>query len=388
VARIDVVEGRIGKVSVEGNKHYKTAFIQGYFKPVLQSKVAQNKEFEKALLLLNEFMDLKVTAVLQQGTEEGTTDVVLKVQDKAPFHVAVDYNNFGNRFVGQNRVGLGLFFGNLLTGGDSLNARGILAFPSKTGSPFEQIQYLAPVNTAGTKVGVTYANGATLVGRELAILDIRSKANVYGISVEHPLMRRRGGPRLDLERRLSFNIDRILLPLPRGRVASNDVVRRGAGHAQGNRQLRIRSSCGRRRRPGQGAASRALRDARPKSRRRWPWSGCPGWPARVPPGSRRGVGDADLVPAVLTGARYWICSNGDPVLEGNARMPRALRLSPPVSRLPKNRPSPTRFWPTKRFAEVVVATATWKGALSCTLRTTSVVPSSVPCCSTAVTLNP
>jgi len=59
VARIDVVEGRIGKVSVEGNKHYKTAFIQGYFKPVLQSKVAQNKEFEKALLLLNEFMDSK-----------------------------------------------------------------------------------------------------------------------------------------------------------------------------------------------------------------------------------------------------------------------------------------------------------------------------------------
>jgi hemolysin activation/secretion protein len=133
-------------------------------------------------------MDLKVTAVLRKGVAADSTDVLLKVEDRAPFHVGLDYNNYGNRFVGQNRVGLGVFGGNLLTQGDNASLRAFLPFPSSS-SPFYQAAYNVGLNNQGTRVGVSYANAALTVGQELAVLDIRSRANVYTAFASHPLTR-------------------------------------------------------------------------------------------------------------------------------------------------------------------------------------------------------
>lgn len=224
VARIDVVEGRIGQVTVAGNKHYTSAFIKSFFQPVVEAKVAQNRAFERALLLLNEFVDLHVTAVLKQGSATGTTDVVLHVEDKTPFHISFDYNNYGNRFVGENQAGLGVFAGNLIAQGDDLNVRAVEAFPARSGAPFLQAQYVIPVNHVGTKVGVTYANADTLVGRELSILNIRSKANIYGASVTHPLTRTETASVDVSAAYFNKNFNNSILGIPTSNDHLNDLV--------------------------------------------------------------------------------------------------------------------------------------------------------------------
>lgn len=104
--RVAILEGNFGETRIEGNRHYSKKFIDRFFAPARRSGVIQEGPVTRSLLILNELQDLQVQSVIQRGTKPGTTDIVLKVTDQTPWHVAVDYNNYGNRLVGQNRVGL------------------------------------------------------------------------------------------------------------------------------------------------------------------------------------------------------------------------------------------------------------------------------------------
>jgi outer membrane lipase/esterase len=52
VVEILVVEGRVGRLQVEGNRHYSEAFIRRYFAPVLEDQAFKMASLERALLLL------------------------------------------------------------------------------------------------------------------------------------------------------------------------------------------------------------------------------------------------------------------------------------------------------------------------------------------------
>jgi len=188
-ARLQVLEGKLGEVKVEGNRYYSTKFIKKYFAPVARDGAISYEDLQRSLLLLNEFSDLSVKSVLAAGTDPGSTDITLKVEDKKPFHVGLDYNNFGNPYVGENRAGLNLNWGNLAGQGDMLAVRSVFAFPSKTQTPFYQAAYVIPLCSRGTKLTLSYASADMKVGQELEILDIRGEANIYGISFGIPLQR-------------------------------------------------------------------------------------------------------------------------------------------------------------------------------------------------------
>ncbi len=189
VVRFEVMEGKLGEVKIEGNTVYKTGFIRDRFVGTGKDGILSYDLMQRSLLLLNEFSDLKVQSVLQPGKDVGTTDVILKVEDRTPFHVGVDYNNFGNSYVGDNRAGLGVSYGNMAYQGDLLNVRGVFPFPSKSSNPFIQGGYSMPVGLKGARAGLMYANSAMTVGKELEVLDIRGEASIYGLTYSIPITR-------------------------------------------------------------------------------------------------------------------------------------------------------------------------------------------------------
>lgn len=188
-ARIQVIEGKVGKVVIMGNRRYNEKLLRRFFSPALKKGVLHAESLQKTLLLMNEMPDVTVKAVLQKGAEDGTTDVVLKVEEKKFFHLGFDYNNFGNPWTGENRFGLDVVIDNLQGIADSLFLRGVTITPSSSTTPFLQAAYTVPVNREGTKASLSYANSDVRVGRELAVLDIRGKAEIYGLTVSHPLKR-------------------------------------------------------------------------------------------------------------------------------------------------------------------------------------------------------
>src|SRR5439155_20734173 len=79
ILEIAVLEGRIGKVEVQGATHYSADRIKAYAAPPKEEPVFNARQFERGMLLLNDLPGLKVESTLKPGTEVGTTDVALPV---------------------------------------------------------------------------------------------------------------------------------------------------------------------------------------------------------------------------------------------------------------------------------------------------------------------
>ncbi len=188
---IAVLEGRVGDIIVKGNKHYSSDFIRKGFTRVIDDKAIKHNSVEKSLLLLNEYPDLRVTAVLEAGKEPGTTDIVASVEDKLPLHGAVDYNNFGTNYVSKHRFGVELSLGKfLVVEGSSLTMRGLIG--AKTSElHYGTASYLMPLNNYGTKLGFSAQGGVFSVGNEFAELGITGNSFGYAINASHPFVKSR-----------------------------------------------------------------------------------------------------------------------------------------------------------------------------------------------------
>lgn len=185
---VQVLEGKIGEVTVEGNSRYSSDFLKSRFQSAVPDAGAKTQDFQRALFLLNELPDLSLKAVLTAGEKEGTTDVILTAIEDKPWHLTLGYNNFGTRLTGEHRFGLTADLSSVLTQGDRAVGRVLLATPSDN-TGFYQGSYTVPVNRSGTRVGLHYSNGSYTVGREIQVLDIRGDANIFSLSVDQPLAR-------------------------------------------------------------------------------------------------------------------------------------------------------------------------------------------------------
>lgn len=218
--RFEIVESKLGKVSISGNKRYSTEFIRWFLEPLKEGEIPNQGLLHRQLLLLNEFPELEASSVVNPGKEPGTVDLAIEVADSMPTHFTIDYNNFGSRYSGRDRVGATLDFGNLSGNGDRLILRGLRSLASR-GTTVGTLSYSMPVNNAGTKASVVLSNAAYGVGRDLEILDIRGEALVAGAFVSHPLVRK---PNWNLDVNAGFmyqNIEDTVL----GTTVSRDRLR-------------------------------------------------------------------------------------------------------------------------------------------------------------------
>ncbi|BFU94971.1 MAG: putative Hemolysin activation/secretion protein [Nitrospira sp.] len=190
VVNIAILEGRVGDIVVTGNRHYSTEFIRGSFAQAMEDNVIRNVALERALLLLNNYPDLKVSAVLEPGASTGSTNIQVKAEDKRPLHATVDFNNYGFNTISRYRVGAGVEAGNVLFDGATLNLNGIIGnHPDQLLFGFGA--YAVPLGVHGTKLVLSGSGGLFNVGAELAALGIEGRIQTFDVSVNHPFIKTR-----------------------------------------------------------------------------------------------------------------------------------------------------------------------------------------------------
>lgn len=191
-ASIKVLEGRVGQVIVKGeHPYYSDDFIKKHFTDLLRTdQIFDQAKLERAVLVLNENLKLNVSATLQPGTAPGTTDVVVTAMNSLPMSIGFDYNNFGNKYVGEHRFGATWDIGNLLKEGSKLTLRGLTS-EKPDDLHFGRAEYSLPINTFGSRLGAYLERGNFDVGRELAILNIKGDILSYGIYGTHPFIKRK-----------------------------------------------------------------------------------------------------------------------------------------------------------------------------------------------------
>ncbi|MGO9018927.1 MAG: ShlB/FhaC/HecB family hemolysin secretion/activation protein [Syntrophobacteraceae bacterium] len=93
IIRLDVTESKVAKVATVGNRYITAEKILRGLPSMEPGGVLYTPEVQKQIGKANENADVKVTPSLSPGTEAGTVDVDLNVQDKLPLHATLEVSN-------------------------------------------------------------------------------------------------------------------------------------------------------------------------------------------------------------------------------------------------------------------------------------------------------
>lgn len=217
VLTIRVVEGKVGEVTIKGNKWFKTALL----KKKLKLKTDDNFDYarlQKSLTHINEHPDRNAKAVLVPGKTPGTTDVVVEVKDRLPIHVGYEHDNYASRYVGQNRNSVFFEDNNLLGLDDKLYFKYQLSRSSLY--TMRNVRYTLPV-MEDFDLGGYWLYSRMRLGRDFEAIDSRGHSTLAGIFANKGLYNTQD---IDVRLNLGFDykdIDNYL----GGEIISTDYMR-------------------------------------------------------------------------------------------------------------------------------------------------------------------
>ncbi|MCX5810337.1 MAG: BamA/TamA family outer membrane protein [Proteobacteria bacterium] len=190
---IKVVEGKVGEISVTGNKHYGSSFIEKHLARINKDPSLKEERLERSLLILNDYPSLNVAVSLKAGKTPGTTDVIATAADKFAMSGRLFYDNYGSNTTNKNRAGFALDIGNILTDGDIVNLWGITGLDkiSINQLSYGRAEYSLPIGYNGTRAGIYYANNLYQATGDLTPLGYQGSANIAGVYVSHPFIKTR-----------------------------------------------------------------------------------------------------------------------------------------------------------------------------------------------------
>ena len=108
-----VVEPRIGKVEVSGNKYFGTVNIRRSLPSLQEGQVPNSRALADNLRAANESPVKQARVVLRPSPKENEVDAVVEVEDEKPWHIFSTLDNTGTDETGRTRLGVGLQHANL-----------------------------------------------------------------------------------------------------------------------------------------------------------------------------------------------------------------------------------------------------------------------------------
>jgi hemolysin activation/secretion protein len=120
VVKVTLINAKLGKISVEGNKYFSEKMIAGQIK-TKQNEPISSSRMMKDLYWLNYNPFRSVDLIFEKGKNWGETDVVLEVKEQVPFRVYSTYEHNGYPIAGNSRWSGGINLGNLFYLDQQLN---------------------------------------------------------------------------------------------------------------------------------------------------------------------------------------------------------------------------------------------------------------------------
>ena len=121
VIRLEVVEGKVGRLRVNGARFYLPSKIKGEVPSLAEGRVPDMNQVSKEIVGVNRLADRRVTPSLRAGVEPGTVDVDLTVEDKLPLHGSLELNNRYSSNTTPLRLNGSLSYANLFQLGHTLS---------------------------------------------------------------------------------------------------------------------------------------------------------------------------------------------------------------------------------------------------------------------------
>jgi len=151
VLDVNLIEGHVGRVLVQGNDSTKASYIE---RRIGQSEgdLFELQPLQDSLLYFNKTNDVQLTSELEPGQNFGETDI--KVEAYEPKKIILEFfgDNTGSKSTGEYRGGVNFENKSLFGYRDNLKLSGT----KSSGSREYSINYSVPVNKQGGRLGVFY----------------------------------------------------------------------------------------------------------------------------------------------------------------------------------------------------------------------------------------
>lgn len=185
--RIELLEGRVGDISITGNKWTRKSYIEKRIH-AQKDNIFNIVELEQDMTIFNRYNDgVNLTGDLNKGTKLGTTDVELKVHEKLPFHLTMMVDNAGRDTIGKHRIGLMLQDDSLFGVRDKLTLGSYFSRYSIT--PFAD--YNIPVNKKDGRLGFSFSSSNSKIGNgPYRDFNIKSRSQNYSVYFNQPIIRK------------------------------------------------------------------------------------------------------------------------------------------------------------------------------------------------------
>lgn len=181
---LQVLEGRIGAIRMEGAR-YSAPPMLAHRMRTRSGDLLRYTVLQEDLGRLGANPDRRVMAVLVPGTTTGTTDVVVRLEERLPFHIGYFMHNAGTKLTGRVRQGLVVGHNNLTGHDDQLVLR--TEFSNRSDFFGVMANYLMPIGAGGDTLGLDVSHADIELGRHFRQNRVIGKATALGLTWAHPL---------------------------------------------------------------------------------------------------------------------------------------------------------------------------------------------------------
>lgn len=196
VVHYQIVEGGLTGIEVEGNRWFRASYLQRRFKLDAGPPLNINALQQRLQLLLEDPRIQRLNAELRPGVNRGEGILDVGVEERTPYKLYSEYNNYQSPSVGENRGVVTLEHNNLTGNGDMLMAQ----YGRSSGlNPLLDFKYSLPFTAYDTTITTEYRkNTLAVVEQPFQELNISSKSDIYTLTLRQPVYRTLNSE-LDLE---------------------------------------------------------------------------------------------------------------------------------------------------------------------------------------------
>lgn len=119
--RLQVVEGRVGNIDIQGNSRTRSTVLQARTRGLNSGDVYTNAAAERAVLLMDDLPGVSSRAVLSPGQAFGSSDILFNVDERG-YGGDLSVDDYGRKVVGRWRLNADVSINSLTGSGDQLSA--------------------------------------------------------------------------------------------------------------------------------------------------------------------------------------------------------------------------------------------------------------------------
>lgn len=186
IIRIQIIESRIKRIHVVGNKYYTLDHIREKLPSLEPGNIIYLPKLREEFSDLNRTPDLKVSPTLIPGRELGVIDVELKVEDRLPLHGYIELNNKSQHNSSDLQLDAMLKYDNLWQKGHSIIAMFSTAPENTDESTGIGVSYQMPAPWQQNDMIMGYYIEADSESVSTEGFDIIGEGRVAGLGYMHP----------------------------------------------------------------------------------------------------------------------------------------------------------------------------------------------------------